>query len=138
MRLNRPTIHTIDALIWIAQRNNDGALIGGPEIAKKFKLPKQHMGPMLRSATRAGILHAAKGPNGGYRLARPAVKITLLEIIEAASGRIDGGLHSKNEALTTALAIVAARERQVLGDVTLADLAGNACVPRSRPARVRT
>jgi hypothetical protein len=56
--------------------------------------------------------------------ARPVNRIALLEIIEAASGRIDGGLHSENEALVTALALVAARERQVLGDVTVADLAG--------------
>jgi Rrf2 family protein len=123
MKLNHPTVHTIHALIWIAQ-HGDGALVGGSEIAKAFKMALQQMHAMLTAAKRAGILASLKGPKGGYRLARPANRITLLEIIEAASGRIDGGLHSKNEALLTALALVAARERQVLEDVTLADLAG--------------
>ena len=51
----------------------------------------------------------------------------------ATSGRIEGALVSKDEALVTALALVAARERQVLGEVTLDDLAGGA--PRKRGKR---
>jgi Rrf2 family protein len=96
VKLNRPTLHTIHALVWIAQ-HGDGALVGGPAIAKAFDMVDEQMRAMLMVAARAGILQGIKGPNGGYRLARPAEKITLLEIIEAASGGIEGALLSKNE-----------------------------------------
>jgi DNA-binding IscR family transcriptional regulator len=97
MKLNRPTLHTIHAVIWIAQ-HGDGAIVGGPAIAKAFGMIDEQMRAMLMVAARAGILVGIKGPNGGYRLARPAGKITLLEIIEAASGGIEGALVSKNGA----------------------------------------
>ena len=36
------------------------------------------------------MLLSIKGPNGGYRLARPAHDITMLEILEAVDGPIRG------------------------------------------------
>jgi DNA-binding IscR family transcriptional regulator len=36
------------------------------------------------------VLHSIKGPNGGYRLAKGASNITILEIIEAVDGNIQG------------------------------------------------
>ena len=38
---------------------------------------------------RARILQSKKGPCGGFSLARPATKITMLEIIEALEGTFD-------------------------------------------------
>ena len=38
----------------------------------------------------ARILHSVKGPNGGYRLARSANDISMLDIIEAVDGPIRG------------------------------------------------
>jgi Rrf2 family protein len=35
---------------------------------------------------RSGILQAASGPRGGYRLARPATTITVLDVVEAIDG----------------------------------------------------
>jgi len=36
----------------------------------------------------AGLLRSAPGPGGGYRLARPAARVTLLEVVEAVDGPI--------------------------------------------------
>ena len=44
----------------------------------------------LLPLARAGVLQSLRGPNGGYRLARPATQITLLEIVEAVDGPIQG------------------------------------------------
>jgi Rrf2 family protein len=44
----------------------------------------------LLPLARAGVLKSLRGPNGGYRLARPATQITLLEIVEAVDGPIRG------------------------------------------------
>lgn len=37
--------------------------------------------------SRAGILESVQGPGGGYRLARPASEISVLEVVEAIDGR---------------------------------------------------
>jgi hypothetical protein len=58
-----------------------------PGDREAFGMIDEQMRAMLMVAARAGILVGIKGPNGGHRLARPAEKITLLEIIEAASGK---------------------------------------------------
>jgi Rrf2 family protein len=44
----------------------------------------------LKALARAGVLHSAGGPGGGYRLARPAKRITLLEVVEAVEGPVRG------------------------------------------------
>jgi Rrf2 family protein len=41
----------------------------------------------LQALSRAGILHTVPGPKGGYRLARPASRISLLDIVLAVEGR---------------------------------------------------
>jgi DNA-binding IscR family transcriptional regulator len=46
---------------------------------------------VLQSLVSAQVLLSVKGPSGGYRLARPAGKVTLLEVVEAVDGPIRGG-----------------------------------------------
>jgi len=36
---------------------------------------------------RAGLLAAATGPRGGFRLARPPEEITVADVVEAVEGR---------------------------------------------------
>jgi len=78
----------------------------------------------------AGILRSLKGPNGGYRLARPTAGITLLEVVEAAKGSVRGDAPAvgDNDALRRRLQGVCAKAaglvREGLGAVTRKDLAG--------------
>jgi Rrf2 family protein len=37
--------------------------------------------------SRAGLLESVAGPRGGYRLARPAESISILDVVEAIDGR---------------------------------------------------
>ena len=41
---------------------------------------------MLKPLAAAGLVQAFRGATGGYRLARPATEITLVEIVEAMEG----------------------------------------------------
>jgi DNA-binding IscR family transcriptional regulator len=79
----------------------------------------------------AGILRSAKGPHGGYRLAKPAQQIILLEIVEAVDGPIRGeappvGQGEAAAALDRRLQevcdVAAALVRRRLAQVTLAEL----------------
>jgi Rrf2 family iron-sulfur cluster assembly transcriptional regulator len=40
---------------------------------------------------RAGLVTGTRGPSGGYRLARPAVRISLAEVYEAVEGPLGAG-----------------------------------------------
>lgn len=55
-------------------------------MAAHYGLPDAYLGKNLQALARAGILHAASGPHGGYRLARPAARITVLNVVEALEG----------------------------------------------------
>jgi Rrf2 family protein len=59
-------------------------------IAHKRGIPERFLLKVLKPLVSAQILYSVKGPNGGYRLARPSNDITLLEIIEAVDGPIRG------------------------------------------------
>jgi Rrf2 family protein len=56
------------------------------KIAEYHGVPAAYMAKHLQALARAGILETVKGPRGGYRLARPATEITVLEVVEAIEG----------------------------------------------------
>jgi Rrf2 family protein len=59
-------------------------------IAKARAIPERFLLKVLKPLVSARILHSVKGPNGGYRLARSANDISMLEVVEAVDGPIRG------------------------------------------------
>jgi len=51
-------------------------------------MPARFLLQILRSLVNHGVLESTRGVDGGYRLARPADRISLLEIIEAIDGKL--------------------------------------------------
>ena len=67
-------------------------------------LPREFLAKIFRQLVEAGILQSAKGPGGGFALARPPHKICLLDIVEATDGghRLEGcvvGLAKCNDSM---------------------------------------
>jgi len=58
------------------------------EIAEAQQIPPSFMAKILRQLVKAGLLRSARGVNGGFRLARAAAEINLLDIIEGIEGPI--------------------------------------------------
>ena len=56
------------------------------KLAEYHGVPAAYLAKHLQALAGAGMLEAVKGPRGGYRLARPASEITLLEVVEAIDG----------------------------------------------------
>ncbi|MCW5695110.1 MAG: Rrf2 family transcriptional regulator [Bauldia sp.] len=66
----------------------EGHLVTGAEIARVDNIPKKFLDAILNDLKRAGLIHAQKGPRGGYALARPASEITAGEAIRVIDGAL--------------------------------------------------
>lgn len=55
-------------------------------LAEFHDVPPAYLAKALQAMTAAGITESRPGPLGGYRLARPAAEITLLEVVLAVDG----------------------------------------------------
>ncbi len=56
------------------------------ELAASEGLPPPFLSTILNTLVGAGLLNSARGPTGGYELARPPETITLYDIKEAVDG----------------------------------------------------
>lgn len=77
--------YTIRAMICVAGHQETG-LRKARQIATEMHIPYKFLTLILADLVGDGLLESVHGVNGGYRLARPAPDITLLDIIEAAEG----------------------------------------------------
>ncbi|MEQ9661615.1 MAG: Rrf2 family transcriptional regulator [Parasphingopyxis sp.] len=55
-------------------------------LARYHGVPGPYMAKQLQALSKAGIVQAARGRHGGYRLARPANEISLWDIMAAIEG----------------------------------------------------
>jgi Rrf2 family protein len=63
-----------------------GTTASAAQLADYYGLPAPYLAKQLQALVRAGVLAATTGPRGGFRLARPAADITLLQVVEAVDG----------------------------------------------------
>ncbi len=65
------------------------ALLSARRIAEAQQIPSRFLPHVLRDLARAGLVEGTIGRRGGYRLARPARQISLLQVINAVEGETD-------------------------------------------------
>jgi len=129
MKLSHAASYGIHAIVHIAGQNA-GVPQASHEIARAHKIPERFLLKILKPMVSAGLLLSVKGPHGGYRLAKPALQISLLDIVEAVEGPIRGRLafspggsdivvHKKLEA---ACEDAAGKTRKILQAVKLSQL----------------
>lgn len=128
-----------------------GGTASAAQLAGHHGVPATYLAKQLQALVRAGVLSAATGPRGGFRLARAPEQITLLQVVEAVDGT--SPFYTCNEirqrgtgavpasqcrracAIAAGLAAAEAAWRQSLATVTLADIVAG--LPRSTPGRTR-
>ena len=64
-----------------------GTALPAGRLAEFHGVPTAYLAKHLQAMSRAGLLESVPGPRGGYRLARPAASISLLDVVEAIDGR---------------------------------------------------
>lgn len=61
-------------------------VLSASELAERAGLEATTVAKVLKPLAQAGLVEGFRGANGGYRLARPADEIGLIEIVEAMEG----------------------------------------------------
>ena len=85
MKLPESTEWVLHAATVLAQLDPGQAASAG-QLAAHYDLPAAYLAKQLQALVRAGVLSAVTGPRGGFRLARPADQITMLQVVEAVDG----------------------------------------------------
>lgn len=64
----------------------EGLTLRIERMAEFYELPTAYLRKQLQALSRANLVEATTGPGGGYKLARPADQITLLDVYIAIEG----------------------------------------------------
>ena len=97
MRANLSTKYVLLAVGYVAQHKGKN-LVLSQDVAKAYDIPLEYLFKVMQSLVRARILRSKRGPGGGFRLARPLSKITMLDVIEANEGTMDVSVDLKENA----------------------------------------
>ena len=91
MRVSRSTGYALLAAGYIAKHQGKKTVLS-QDISKQYDISLEYLLKILQQLVRANVLRSKRGPRGGFSLARPTKKITMLEIIEAVEGPMIGQL----------------------------------------------
>src|SRR5512139_1157029 len=112
-------------------------------LAAAFELPPAYLNKQLQALVRAGLLTSTAGARGGFRLARPLEKITMMDVVAAIEGPDDAftcteirrrgtgaedpdRAFAKPCAIATAMRTAEMQWRRALAAQTLADVQADA------------
>ncbi|HET9873404.1 MAG TPA: Rrf2 family transcriptional regulator [Propionibacteriaceae bacterium] len=102
------------------------------QLSAAQKIPHKYLESILGELRRGGLLRSQRGPDGGYRLARPAEEISIADVIRALDGELANVRGSRPEnleyvgsaaPLQEVWIALRASERAILEQVTLAHVA---------------
>jgi Rrf2 family protein len=138
MRMNEGVEWAAHCTVVLAMLPPD-ATLPASALAEYHGVPGPYLAKSLQALARAGLVASVPGRGGGYRLGRPAERITLLDVVEAVDGadpffrcteiRKRGPARAPARAYTPVCAIAGAMARAEdawraeLGGTTVADIA---------------
>lgn len=121
--------YAVRAMLELA--TTEESLLKGERIASSQGIPLKFLENILVDLRHADLVHAQRGADGGYRLAREPEQITLGQVIRAVEGPLASvrgeppermTYEGSSENLQRVWIAVRASLRSVLDDLTLADV----------------
>ena len=88
MKLTRGGEYGIRGVLYLAKQD-EGKVSMLSAIAKDQDVPPRFLAKIFQSLAKAGIIKSHRGAKGGFSLARPAVEITVRNVIEAIEGPVN-------------------------------------------------
>jgi Rrf2 family iron-sulfur cluster assembly transcriptional regulator len=130
--LRRNTDYALRAMAHLA-RLDAGTVASAGVVSGAEGVPEPLLRKLLQRLSRAGLVASVRGIRGGFRLARPAGSITVLDVVETIQGKLAvnrcflGAKRCPNQggcALSRKLAGVQDHLKELFAGLSLADLAG--------------
>ncbi len=84
--LSNTSKYAIRATIYLALYSSAEKKVGIKEISSTLEIPMPFLGKILQILAKQNILSSNKGPHGGFCLKKPAMDISIMEIIEIIDG----------------------------------------------------
>lgn len=88
LKVSQKLEYAMRAMIELADRRHEGALVPAREIAARQHIPVRFLEQQLGALSKAGLVESFRGGGGGCRLAREPSEITIAEIADAIEGQI--------------------------------------------------
>jgi Rrf2 family protein len=85
MRISAKADYAVRATIELAAAGED-AVVKGERLADAQRIPLHFLENILGDLKQAGIIATRRGPEGGYKLARPAAEVSVADVIRAVEG----------------------------------------------------
>lgn len=76
----------IRAVLYIAANSSIDKRIGIIPIAEKLEIPSPFLGKILQKLAREGVIHSAKGPNGGFYTTEEDIEQPMINVIHTLDG----------------------------------------------------
>ncbi len=87
MIFSTKTTYGLRAMINLAKKEKKTS-ISLNDIANEEKISLKYLERLFASLKKAGLIKSVKGAGGGYKLAKPANRIVIYDIIKALEGRL--------------------------------------------------
>src|SRR5689334_25111014 len=81
------TRYALRSLVCLAEAQG-GAPVQLSRIAETQRVPAKYLELIMLDLRKAGLVKSARGPKGGYRLARPPEQISFGEVVRSMEGPI--------------------------------------------------
>lgn len=88
MKISTKGEYGLLAVVDLALQPSDAA-VQAVQIAERQGIPKQYLDQLMLILRKAGLVESVRGRQGGYKLARSASAITLLDVVVALEGSAD-------------------------------------------------
>ncbi len=89
MRLTTKGKYAVTALLDLSLHQSGKKFTSLSKIAARQDMPISYLEQLFRNLRKAGIVEAARGPTGGYRLSRHSSEINVSEVVASVEGAMD-------------------------------------------------
>lgn len=146
LRFSKKSDYALIAMKHLAIRPDGAEASSAREISETYAIPLELLAKVLQRLVRARLLVSVQGTRGGYRLARPAVAVTVADVIQAVDGPVTVTACSPDDhaceqfgtcSIRDPLWKLKSRIVETLTTVSLAELAADQVTPAPVAPRVQ-
>lgn len=87
MQITQTADYAVRTVVYLALHRNAGP-VAAAQIAQEMTIPADYISKVVQALSRAGLVESVPGRNGGARLARDPVDLSMLAVIEAVDGPV--------------------------------------------------